>query len=56
MDPGKSGEREDAAGKLLELEILIGDDLRMITRDLLPVLKKMRKAAYSRGEEKRPIR
>ena|SRR5437588_9875981 len=43
----------DAASKLLELEILISDDLPMISRDLLPALRKVRKAAYAAHGPKR---
>jgi hypothetical protein len=43
----RSDFKRDAAAKLLELELFVGDDLRMIARDLLPALKKVRKAAYS---------
>jgi hypothetical protein len=50
MTPGKNFERQ-AATKLLELELLIGDDLRMIAKDLLPSLRRMSKAAYSMRDE-----
>ena len=46
MESRKSFE-SDPAEKLLQLELLLVDDLRMITRDLRPSLKKMVNSAYS---------
>lgn len=52
MRSTKSFERDPAA-KLLELEILVADDLRMISRDLRPNLRKMVKTAHARGTRTR---
>lgn len=46
MEQRRGFERAPAK-KLLELEILLSDDLRMIAKDLLPSLRAMRKAAYA---------
>jgi hypothetical protein len=54
----RRGFEQAPAAKLHELEILVADDLRMVVKDLVPSLKKLRKAAYAKhgGDRQTPRR